>query len=81
MSSNDLNYDGMRSGQGIGVPNLFAENIDDDNPDEVSGTPGNDVLTGGPGPSDIYGFLGRDEMYGGKGNCRARSTGIPSTAS
>ena len=70
IASDDLNYDGMRAGQGIVVANLIAENIDDDNPDEVSGTPGNDVLTGGPGPSDVYGFLGRDEMYGGKGDDR-----------
>ena len=70
VSSSDLNYDGMRAGQGLVVANLFVTNVDDDKPDETYGTNNNDVLTGGPGPSDMYGGYGRDEMYGGKGNDR-----------
>ena len=70
VSSSDLNYDGMRAGQGLAVANLIATNLDDDKPEEIYGTKSNDVLVGGPGPSDIYGDYGRDEMYGGKGNDR-----------
>jgi methionine-rich copper-binding protein CopC len=70
VSSLDLNYDGMRAGQGLVVANLIVSNVDDDKPDETYGTNNNDVLTGGPGPSDMYGGYGRDEMFGGKGNDR-----------
>jgi Ca2+-binding RTX toxin-like protein len=71
IQSDDLNYDGMRSGMGLSVDNVSIINMDDDLPDEVRGTDNNDIpLTGGPGPSDMYGLLGRDEMYGGKGDDR-----------
>jgi hypothetical protein len=71
IKSNDLNYDGMRSGMGLSVANVSVTNMDDDMTDEVRGTDGNDTpLNGGNGPSDMYGLLGRDEMYGNKGDDR-----------
>jgi Ca2+-binding RTX toxin-like protein len=71
VKSNDLNYDGMRSGMGLSVANVSVTNADDDMTDEVRGTDGNDTpLNGGNGPSDMYGLLGRDEMYGNKGDDR-----------
>lgn len=36
----------------------------------VAGTPGNDVICGGPGPEDIAGLGGNDVIFGGGGNDR-----------
>jgi Ca2+-binding RTX toxin-like protein len=70
IKSNDLTYDGMRTGMGLSVPNVQVTNTDDDIAGNYIGTNGNDVMDGGVGPDDMYGLLGRDEMYGNKGDDR-----------
>ena len=74
VTSDDLNYDGMRSGTGLAIANIHVTNNDDDQPDEIYGDDGghaiNDYLIGGNGASDIYGLLGRDELHGGNGDDR-----------
>jgi Ca2+-binding RTX toxin-like protein len=70
VSSSDLDYDGMRSGQGLATANVTINNVDDDIPVEWRGTGNNDIYTSGPGADDLYGDYGRDEIYGGKGNDR-----------
>ena len=74
VKSNDLRYDGMRSGSGLPIANLTVINADDDAPDEIYGDVGGsataDLLRGRNGASDVYGLNGRDELYGGKGDDR-----------
>ena len=74
ITSNDLRYDGMRSGTGLAIKNIVALNADDDMPDEQYGDKGGnpiaDYLIGGNGASDIYGKNGRDELRGGNGDDR-----------
>ena len=74
VSSEDLRYDGMRSGTGLSTPNIVAINADDDAPDEQYGDEGGkaviDFLQGGNGASDLYGLLGRDELHGGNADDR-----------
>jgi hypothetical protein len=70
VSSSDLDYDGMRSGQGLPTSNITVTNLDDDIPSEWRGTGNNDVYTSGPGADDLYGDYGRDEINGGNGNDR-----------
>lgn len=74
VSSNDLRYDGMRSGSGMPIRNIAVFNEDDDAPDEQYGDAGGviaaDLLMGGNGASDLYGLNGRDELHGGNGNDR-----------
>jgi Ca2+-binding RTX toxin-like protein len=70
VSSSDLDYDGMRSGQGLATANVTVNNVDDDIPVEWRGTGNNDVYISGPGADDLYGDYGRDDISGGKGNDR-----------
>ncbi len=74
IKSDDLNYDGLRSGTGIAVPNIIGKNLDDDMTDEQYGDTDssnhNDYIVAGNGASDIYGKDGRDEIYGGYGDDR-----------
>jgi Ca2+-binding RTX toxin-like protein len=70
VTSNDLDYDGMRSGQGLATANVTVTNLDDDIPINWIGTDANDVKTGGPGADDLYGGYGRDDISGGNGNDR-----------
>jgi alpha-tubulin suppressor-like RCC1 family protein len=74
VTSDDLRYDGMRSGTGLPIANFAVINLDDDAPDELYGDAGGvvtaDLLNGGNGASDIYGRDGRDEIHGGNGNDR-----------
>ena len=74
VSSEDLRYDGMRSGSGLSVPTITIANTDDDAPDEWYGDAGGtaiaDLHTGGNGDSDLYGLNSRDELHGGNGNDR-----------
>ncbi|MFW9606306.1 MAG: hypothetical protein ACMV0I_07130, partial [Pseudomonas sp.] len=74
VSSNDLRYDGMRSGSGMPIRNIAVFNEDDDAPDEQYGDAGGviaaDLLMGGNGASDLYGLNGRDELHGGNSDDR-----------
>jgi Ca2+-binding RTX toxin-like protein len=74
VTSDDLRYDGMRSGTGLAIANFAVINTDDDAPDELYGDAGGvvtaDLLNGGNGASDIYGRDGRDEIHGGNGDDR-----------
>ena len=74
ISSEDLRYDGMRSGAGLPIANLTVTNIDNDAVDEWYGDEGGvvtaDFYTGGNGASDLYGDKGRDEIHGGNGDDR-----------
>jgi len=74
VASDDLRYDGLRSGSGLPIPNLVVINADDDAPDELYGDAGGvataDLLVGGNGASDVYGRDGRDEIYGRNGDDR-----------
>ncbi len=80
VTSDDLTYDGMRSGTGLPIANIIVTNSDDDAPDTKYGDRDprilqddiylNDVLIGGNGASDIYGKDGRDELHGGNGDDR-----------
>ena len=74
VSSSDLRYDGMRSGQGLSIANITVTNQDDDASDEQYGDQGGpasaDLIQGGNGASDLYGLLGRDEMHGNNGDDR-----------
>ncbi|MER2626697.1 MAG: Ig-like domain-containing protein, partial [Accumulibacter sp.] len=74
VTSDDLRYDGMRSGTGLPIANLTVINADDDAPDELYGDAGGvataDLLNGGNGASDVYGKDGRDEIHGGNGDDR-----------
>ncbi len=74
VQSDDLRYDGMRSGTGVSVPTITAVTLDDDGVDEQYGDAGGvvkaDLIDGGNGASDLYGLEGRDEIYGNNGNDR-----------
>ena len=74
VKSDDLRYDGMRSGAGVSVPTITVLTLDDDVPDEQYGDQNKageaDVIKGGNGSSDLYGLEGRDEMYGNNGDDR-----------
>ena len=72
--SDDLRYDGMRSGSGLTIPTITVHTLDDDQSDEqygdTGGTATSDLIQGGNGASDLYGKDGRDEMYGNNGDDR-----------
>jgi Ca2+-binding RTX toxin-like protein len=74
VSSDDLRYDGMRSGAGLPIANITVTNVDNDGIDEWYGDAGAvvapDFHTGGNGSSDLYGENGRDEIHGGNGDDR-----------
>jgi len=73
VTSDDVNYDGMRSGNGLAIANIVVINNDDDAADVQYGDKtesSNDYLQGGNGASDLYGKDGRDELHGGNADDR-----------
>ena len=70
VKSDDLNYDGMRSGTGVAVANIIGTNLDNDQGHEYFGDRSNDYLVGSNGADDMYGDYGRDELHGGNADDR-----------
>jgi len=70
VKSDDLNYDGMRSGTGVAVANINGTNLDNDQGGKYYGDKSNDYLVGSNGADDMYGDYGRDELHGGNADDR-----------